>query len=189
MQQFTFCRRENIETAARINIPFVKKIPDDSRSRRCNTSLGEQKITLKKKVAKGWRGETAGPGCFTAVELSRGHKAETTGSKTMRGDDVDRVRFFLSRGRVTFLECLLAKARLSRQNQRARERERAQRRKEEKGGNGHTSLEHRRGERKSMVPVKVPEVLQTGEEVDDACLRYSALNLNNRLIFHFLDFK
>lgn len=62
-----------------------------------------------------------------------------------------------------------------------RERERAQRRKEEKGGNGHTSLEHRRGERKSMVPVKVPEVLQTGEEVDDACLRYSALNLNNRL--------
>ena len=64
---------------------------------------------------------------------------------------------------------------------RTRERERAQRRKEEKGGNGHTSLEHRRGERKSMVPVKVPEVLQTGEEVDDACLRYSALNLNNRL--------
>lgn len=163
MQQFTFCRRENIETAARINIPFVKKIPDDSRSRRCNTSLGEQKITLKKKVAKGWRGETAGPGCFTAVELSRGHKAEATGSKTMRGDDVDRVRFFLSRGRVTFLECLLAKARLSRQNQRARERERAQRRKEEKGGNGHTSLEHRC---KSMVPVKVPEVLQTREEVD-----------------------
>lgn len=87
-------------------------------------ALGEQKITLKK-VTKGWRGETAGSGCFTAVELSRGHKAEATGSKTMRGDDVDRVRFFLSRGRVTFVECLLAKARLSRAlRQKRGERER-----------------------------------------------------------------
>lgn len=87
-------------------------------------AVGEQKITLKK-VTKGWRGETAGSGCFTAVELSRGHKAEATGSKTMRGDDVDRVRFFLSRGRVTFVECLLAKARLSRAlRQKRGERER-----------------------------------------------------------------
>lgn len=44
----------------------------------------------------------------------------------MRGDDVDRLRFFLSRGRVTFVECLLAKVRLSssRHKQRERERER-----------------------------------------------------------------
>lgn len=96
-------------------------------------TVGEQKIALEE-VTKDWRRETAGSGCFTAVELSRGHKAEATGSKTMRGDDVDRVRFFLSRGRVTFVECLLAKVRLSRAlRQKRRGRERAQRRKEEKG--------------------------------------------------------
>lgn len=145
-------------------------------------AVGEQKITLKK-VTKGWRGETAGSGCFTAVELSRGHKAEATGSKTMRGDDVDRVRFFLSRGRVTFVECLLAKARLS----RALRQKRGERERERKRGGGHASLEHRRRERKSMVPVKVPEVLRTRVYVTPPWI--STTDHIYSTIFHFSDFK
>lgn len=127
-------------------------------------TVGEQKIALEE-VTKDWRRETAGSGCFTAVELSRGHKAEATGSKTMRGDDVDRVRFFLSRGAASPLWNAYSPrsafpALCARNGEGGRERKDEKRKRG--GENGHTSLEHRRRERKSMVPVKVPEVLQTG---------------------------